>query len=73
MSFASLPEFFAMGGHAAYVWSAWAIGLVIVAWNITAPMLARTSTRHMLAEWIRTDERRRGANPTSDIVDEEVE
>lgn len=41
MSFASFSDFLAMGNHGLYVWSAYAISLVVLALNVAAPVLAR--------------------------------
>ncbi|MGF0334832.1 heme exporter protein CcmD [Ectopseudomonas toyotomiensis] len=41
MSFASFPEFLAMGTHGPYVWSAYGISLAILALNVVLPILAR--------------------------------
>ena len=41
MSFQSFSDFIAMGHHGPYVWSAYAISLVVLAINVAAPILAR--------------------------------
>lgn len=41
MSFASLPEFIAMGHHGLYVWSAYGFCLLVLAINVVAPWRAR--------------------------------
>ncbi|MDZ5601614.1 heme exporter protein CcmD [Pseudomonas sp. RP23018S] len=41
MSFASIPEFLAMGHHGLYVWSAYGICLLVLAVNVTVPLRAR--------------------------------
>jgi len=41
MSFDSFTDFVAMGGHAAYVWPAYGLGLVVLAGLVAAPMRAR--------------------------------
>ncbi|MDF3936775.1 heme exporter protein CcmD [Pseudomonas citronellolis] len=41
MSFQSFGDFLAMGQHGPYVWSAYAICLVVLAINVAAPILAR--------------------------------
>ncbi|MEX6503032.1 heme exporter protein CcmD [Pseudomonas zhanjiangensis] len=41
MSFNSFGEFLAMGNHGAYVWSSYAISLVVLALNALLPILAR--------------------------------
>jgi len=34
----SLHEFLTMGGYAAYVWSAYAVALVVIGLNVAAPL-----------------------------------
>ncbi|WP_459205149.1 heme exporter protein CcmD [Pseudomonas sp. MLB6B] len=41
MSFASFPEFIAMGHHGLYVWSAYGFCLLVLAINVVAPWRAR--------------------------------
>ncbi|MFP6848641.1 MAG: heme exporter protein CcmD [Pseudomonas sp.] len=41
MSFSSFSEFIAMGTHGAYVWSCYAISLVVLGLNVALPILAR--------------------------------
>jgi heme exporter protein D len=41
MSFSSFSEFIAMGTHGAYVWSSYAISLVVLGLNVALPILAR--------------------------------
>lgn len=41
MSFANFAEFIAMGTHGPYVWSSYAISLVIMGLNVALPILAR--------------------------------
>jgi heme exporter protein D len=40
-----MSEFLAMGGYGGYVWSAYAIVLIVLAWDITAPMRVRRALR----------------------------
>lgn len=40
MSFASLSEFIAMGTHGPYVWTSYAISLVVLGLNVALPVLA---------------------------------
>ncbi|HKM16410.1 MAG TPA: heme exporter protein CcmD [Marinospirillum sp.] len=49
MYFDSLSEFFNMGGHGLYVWSCYAISLVLMAASILLPWLKLKSTRKQLA------------------------
>jgi len=41
LSFDSFTDFLAMGGHAAYVWPAYGLGLVVLAGLVLAPARAR--------------------------------
>jgi heme exporter protein D len=41
MSFDSFSAFVDMGGHGLYVWSAYAITLAVLGYNILKPMLMR--------------------------------
>mgnify|MGYP003985677525 FL=1 len=43
MSFGSIHEFFDMGGHGLYVWSAYAITLIVLGYNIVRPILMRNN------------------------------
>jgi len=40
-----MSEFLAMGGYGAYVWSAYAVAVVVIAWDATAPMRLRRQLR----------------------------
>lgn len=40
MYFDNWSDFFAMGGHGVYVWSAYGFALLIIIWNVLAPVLA---------------------------------
>lgn len=42
IAFASFAEFLAMGGHGAYVWSAYGLCLVLLAVNALLPVLAQS-------------------------------
>ena len=41
MSFDSLSAFIDMGGHGFYVWSAYAITVIVLGYNIVRPILMR--------------------------------
>ena len=49
-----MSEFFHMGGYAAYVWSSYAIALVVLLWNVLMPWRQR---RKMLAGLARRQRR----------------
>ena len=57
MSFGSLEEFLAMGGHGLYVWLSYGAALIIVAYNVVS---VRVAERRFFAE-ARDRERRHGA------------
>ena len=46
MYFESWAEFFQMGGHGVYVWSAYALASVVVIYNLIAPVLSRRRAMH---------------------------
>lgn len=39
--FDSLAAFFAMGGHGPYVWAAYGMGLLVMAWLVIRPWLQK--------------------------------
>ena len=43
MMFESLSAFMHMGGHGAFVWSAYSIALIVFGYNVVAPIRHRTS------------------------------
>ena len=45
----SLREFLHMGGYAVYVWSAYALGLVVLLWNVWAPVRRERQLQRSLA------------------------
>ncbi|MBH81856.1 MAG: heme exporter protein CcmD [Gammaproteobacteria bacterium] len=50
MSFDSVPEFFAMGGHGLYVWLCYATSLVVVLVNVLAVRHQRRAAMRELAD-----------------------
>ena len=56
MSFASFSEFLAMGTHGPYVWSSYAISLVVLGLNVALPILARRRYLHDEARRLRREE-----------------
>lgn len=42
-----MKEFFAMGGYAFYVWTSYSIALIVLVYNLLAPMMHR---RRLLAD-----------------------
>jgi heme exporter protein D len=51
-----MKEFLHMGGYAFYVWSAYAIALVVLLYNLVSPIVAR---RRLLASLARRQQRMR--------------
>ncbi|MBP8203114.1 heme exporter protein CcmD [Pseudomonas sp. TMP9] len=56
MSFVSFSEFLAMGTHGPYVWSSYAISLVVLGLNVALPILARRRYLHDEARRLRREE-----------------
>lgn len=55
MYFDSLSDFFNMGGHALYVWSAFGISLLLMAANILLPWWGLKRTRQQLQRQLRRE------------------
>jgi heme exporter protein D len=43
-----MSEFLHMGGYAGYVWSAYGIALVVLAWNLIVPLLKQRETEQLI-------------------------
>lgn len=52
------PEFFAMGGHAFYVWGAYLLAVAVLALNVLVPLRRNKAVRRALRELHRLGERR---------------
>ncbi len=46
-------EFFAMGGHAFYIWASYAATAVVLALNVLVPLRRRKTVHHALREFYR--------------------
>jgi len=57
MYFDSLSEFLNMGGHALYVWSSFAISLLLMLLNLVLPWWKLKSTRRQLQRQIQREAR----------------
>lgn len=55
MSFDSISEFFAMGGHGLYVWLSYAIALTILILNIINPVMQKKKVLTDLARRLRRE------------------
>ncbi|MBX9755089.1 MAG: heme exporter protein CcmD [Pseudomonadaceae bacterium] len=56
MNFASFAEFVAMGNHGVYVWSAYGISLLVLAFNVGVPLLAKRRYLQEQARRLRREE-----------------
>jgi heme exporter protein D len=56
MSFSSLGEFLAMGGHAPFVWTAYGVSLLVLAVNVLLPLLAQRRYLHEEARRLRREQ-----------------
>lgn len=65
MYFDSLSEFFNMGGHALYVWSSFAISLLLMAFNILLPWWRLKSTKAQLQRQFRRDSKSQEASSST--------
>ncbi len=54
----NLNEFFHMGGYAAYVWSSYAIALVVLLANVVAPIRQRRKLFTQLARRVRRERKK---------------
>lgn len=54
MAFDSFSAFVAMGKHGPYVWSAFGVSALVLAWNVVQPLLRRRQlVRELRASWRR--------------------
>ena len=53
-----MQEFFHMGGYALYVWSSYAIGLVVLLANVIAPIRRQHRLKADIARGIRREQAR---------------
>ncbi|GAA0574357.1 heme exporter protein CcmD [Halomonas salifodinae] len=64
MAFDSFQDFLAMGGHAPYVWTAWALTAVLLVGSV---LYARAERRQLLRELKRRARRERRAARETDV------
>lgn len=62
MYFDSLSEFLNMGGHALYVWTAFAISLLLMLLNILLPWWSLKATRLQLQRQLRREARQQASS-----------
>lgn len=56
-----MAEFFAMGGHAAYIWGAYGLAVLVLAGMVAATLMRRRASRRDLALLEQARGRRRRA------------
>ncbi|WP_163577801.1 heme exporter protein CcmD [Halomonas faecis] len=67
MAFESFQAFLAMGGHAPYVWAAWAVTLALLAGSGLHARVEHRRTLRNLARQVRRERRRDGAGAAATI------
>ncbi|MCE8016667.1 heme exporter protein CcmD [Halomonas sp. MCCC 1A17488] len=60
MAFATFQEFFAMGGHAPYVWSAWGLTAVLLLGAVLHARVERRQVLRQLRRRVRREARQAG-------------
>ncbi|MBE2168811.1 heme exporter protein CcmD [Cobetia sp. 2AS1] len=65
MAFSSVSEFFAMGGHALYVWSAWGLTAACLVGLVIATRLSRRALEADIRRRLRRDASRHSSHPSS--------
>jgi len=53
-----MTDFFSMGGYGAYIWSAYALALLVLLFNWVAPAIKRRQLINQLADRLKRQERR---------------
>ncbi|MCK8068713.1 heme exporter protein CcmD [Cobetia sp. 1CM21F] len=65
IAFTSVSEFFAMGGHALYVWSAWGLTAACLVGLVIATRLSRRALETDIRRRLRRDASRHSSHPAS--------
>ncbi|MDH2447621.1 MULTISPECIES: heme exporter protein CcmD [unclassified Cobetia] len=65
IAFSSVSEFFAMGGHALYVWSAWGLTAACLVGLVIATRLSRRALEADIRRRLRRDASRHSSHPSS--------
>ena len=65
IAFSSVSEFFAMGGHALYVWSAWGLTAACLVGLVIATRLSRRALEADIRRRLRRDASRHSSHPAS--------
>lgn len=71
MQFESLADFIAMGKHGLFVWSCYAVFLVIMAVNVVAPNLRRSALIKRLQRIEKRQSGAMGARPAATLAKSE--
>lgn len=65
IAFSNVSEFFAMGGHALYVWSAWGLTAACLVGLVIATRLSRRALESDIRRRLRRDASRHSSHPAS--------
>ena len=65
IAFSSISEFFAMGGHALYVWSAWGLTAACLVGLVIATRLSRRALEADIRRRLRRDASRHSSHPAT--------
>ncbi|MDL2190560.1 heme exporter protein CcmD [Cobetia sp. LC6] len=65
IAFSSVSEFFAMGGHALYVWSAWGLTAACLVGLVIATRLSRRALEADIRRRLRRDASRHSSHPAT--------
>ncbi|MEP4559170.1 heme exporter protein CcmD [Cobetia amphilecti] len=65
IAFSNVSEFFAMGGHALYVWSAWGLTAACLVGLVIATRLSRRALEADIRRRLRRDASRHSSHPAS--------
>ncbi len=64
MAFSSLNEFFAMGGHAVYVWAAWGVTALLMLMIVWHARQERRQLLNVVKRRARSENAQRNAQPS---------
>lgn len=58
-----MNEILAMGGYAVFVWSSVGLGLLVVLWNVIAPIISHKTALRKAGDFHAGTDRQNGENP----------
>ena len=60
--FDTIAEFFAMGGHATYVWGAYGVSLLLMVWLVARPLVQHAGVLNSLRRGLKKDQSQHSQN-----------